>query len=110
MTAPDALSIGVARPVWKCRSDMNTMPAVYGRKGAVRPGRSEARDLEGRPLRKKSNRSPMEMTWVDSSSQRNWLGHLPRRSAKGFWDGYLDLAGIAKPVQRHIGIGDGQHW
>ena len=59
MTAPDVFSIGVARPVWKCRSDMNTMLAVYGREGAARPGRSKACDLDGRQLRKKSNRSAL---------------------------------------------------
>src|SRR6516165_7508218 len=59
MRAPDAFSIGVARAVWKCRSDMNTMLAVYGREGAARPGRSKACDLDGRQLRKKSNRSAL---------------------------------------------------
>src|SRR6516225_10040619 len=59
MTAPDAFRIGVARPVWKCRSDMNTMPADYGRKGGARPGRSKARDLDGCQLRKKSNKSAL---------------------------------------------------
>jgi len=111
MTAPDAFSIGVARPVWKCRSDMMTMPADYGRKGAARLGGSVVRDLERRQPRTKLNRSaqgydlgrffkPPQLVRPSTAAVRE---RLQRRI-------FFDLAGIAKPVQRCIGIGDGQHW
>ena len=75
------------------------------------PVESEARDLEQRQLRKKLNRSahgddlgrffkPPQLVRPSTAAVRERLqGRI-----------FLDLAGIAKPVQRCIGTGDGQHW
>ena len=96
---------------------MTNDPATYRAVQAVAPGQLE---LTTKPLREPPPgyvRIRVEACGVcHSDVERAWRSPLGRDirprslSRTAEVDGLTNCAGIAKPVQRHIGIGDGQHW